>query len=177
MTNKLIDEMAYLSVAVFFLYETRLSLGRERWRGYIAFGFISALLCAYSSIPSLIYYFVKRNAISMSLYETALTLTLFVFITTRTLMTGDLIKDKISPKIQLLIDASDARSEEISANAITEAEAESTEACDEIENQITISDIADVEKNGEDVTEEKELEEQKQELVEQIDNLATQEDG
>lgn len=174
--NKLIDEMAYLSVSVFFLYETRLSLGRERWRGYIAFGFIGALLCAYSSIPSLIYYFVKRQAISISLYETALTLTLFVFITVRALLTGDLTKDKTSPKVQLLIDASDARSEEILANAIvTEPENEGT--CDEIENQIAISDIADIDRTEEDIAKENEVEEQKQELIEQIDRLSTQEDG
>ena len=48
---KITDQMAYLFAAVFFLYETRLSLGREKWRGYIAFGFIAAMLTAYSVVP------------------------------------------------------------------------------------------------------------------------------
>ena len=47
--NKIVDQMAFLSSAIFFLYEIRISLGRARWRGYICFGFLASLLLAYFS--------------------------------------------------------------------------------------------------------------------------------
>ncbi len=88
--NKLIDQLAYLSAALFFLYESRISLGREKWRGYVAFGLIASLLTAYSSIPALITYFVKGRIISNSIEESVLTATLFLFITSRLLLTASI---------------------------------------------------------------------------------------
>ncbi len=81
--NRLIDQMAYLFSALFFLYEARISLGREKWRGYCAFGLIAAACTAYSSIPTLVVYFVRGELLSVSLEETLLTLSLFIFITAR----------------------------------------------------------------------------------------------
>lgn len=111
--NKSLDEMAYLASALFFLYETRLSLGREKWRAYISFGFIASLLTAYSSIPSLIIYFKEDRIISNSIYETSLTLALFIFISSRLLLTLSLIEDKPSEIAKILDFASKKRSEEI----------------------------------------------------------------
>ena len=61
--NKLTDQLAFLFAALFFLYESRISLGRERWRAYVGFGLLAAAFCAYSSIPSLIVYFAKGKII------------------------------------------------------------------------------------------------------------------
>ena len=81
--NKLIDMLAYLFASIFFLYEARLSLGRDMWRPYIAFGLIGALLTGYSALPSLIIYFANGEVISNSVAENTLSLTLCIFITAR----------------------------------------------------------------------------------------------
>ena len=78
--NRFVDEMAYLSAAVFFLFEARIPLGRTKWRGYVAFGLVASLLCSYSSIPSLILYFVNQSVLSESIIESLLTLTLEILI-------------------------------------------------------------------------------------------------
>ena len=146
--NKIVDQMAYLFAAVFFLYETRLSLGREKWRSYIAFGFIGALICAYSSIPSIIIYFANGKVISNSIYESTLSFALFIFILSRLLLTGNLIEDSESSTVSAIAARANAR--ELELNPIIETpevidisgEAlEATEAIDGDENQITIDDL------------------------------------
>lgn len=120
--TKIVDQMAYLFASVFFLYETRLSLGRERWREYISFGFISAMLTAYSSIPTIILYIAEGKLLSHSIYESALALSLFIFITARILLTGELIEDKPSPLAESLISAANSRNAELLAKETPDAE-------------------------------------------------------
>ena len=172
--NKLVDEMAYLFAAAFFLYETRLTLGRALWRGYIAFGFVAALLCAYSSIPSIIYYMVEKKQICNSIYESVLTLCLFLFISARTLLTGELIIDKVSPKLDIIITAANEREKAVKEREEKESELQSSE---ELENQIAISEISDIDETEEDRNRAREEEERKRELIDRIENLSTQEDG
>ena len=88
--NKLVDQMAYLFSAVFFLFETRIYLGRTKWRPYVASGLAATLLCAYSAIPSLIIYFANGYTVSDSIIESVLTLTLSVYICSRVLQTRSL---------------------------------------------------------------------------------------
>ena len=88
--NRLIDELAYLSAALFFLFEARIPLGRAKWRAYISFGLIATLLCSYSAVPCLIYYLVNGYMISESIYETVLTLALAIFICSKVLQTRSL---------------------------------------------------------------------------------------
>jgi len=152
--NKTVDEMALLFAAIFFLYETRLSIGREKWRGYVSFGFIAALISGYSAIPSLIVYFVKGEIISNSIYETALMLTLFIFITARLILTGGLTEDKECKTVSALIRFAEYRNEiinpisdessvvDISGEELTEAE-KSEAISENDENQITIYDAED----------------------------------
>ena len=102
--NKITDQMAYLFSALFFLYEARISLGRERWRGYCVFGLAAAACAAYSSIPSLILYFAKGTLLSKSLEETVLTLSLFIFITARVVMTITLRDTEKNGKIAVIED-------------------------------------------------------------------------
>lgn len=146
--NKVLDQMAYLFAAVFFLYETRLSMKREKWRLYIAFGFIAAAISAYSAIPSLIVYFAKGKTVSDSIYEIALTLALFIFIISRVLLTGELIEDRKSGIASTFIAFAKKRDEELnplpSTASVVEITGESlaeSEEDFEDESQITIDDV------------------------------------
>ena len=100
--NKVTDQMAYLFFALFFLYEIRISLGRECWGLYTAFGFIAATLGAYSSLPTVIYYFAGNEIISASVAECALTLTVTFFIVSRVILATTLREDKASESVALL---------------------------------------------------------------------------
>jgi hypothetical protein len=111
--NKQLDQFAYLLTAVFFLYETRLSFGRERWRHYIAFGFIASLVTAYSAFPSLIFYFATGTVTQNTVYELALTVAAFIFITSRVFLTGSLIENKESNTALALIKNHEARDKQI----------------------------------------------------------------
>lgn len=111
--NKIIDQMAYFSAAIFLLYETRISLGRDMWKPYISFGLISALLCAYSAIPAVILYFAKGDIISNSITETVLTLTLFVYIVAKLILTLSLPSDECCKFAETIEKMAKAREEEL----------------------------------------------------------------
>ena len=132
--NKIVDQMAYLFSALFFLYETRLSLGRERWKSYIAFGFIASLISAYASIPSTIYYFVTGEFTSNSIYETALTLSIFIFITARLFLTSELIEDTPSDTVTSLIKFAEARDAEVNPQKPEIVDVTGEDITDEDEN-------------------------------------------
>jgi len=143
---KTVDILTYAFTAVFFLYEIRLSLGREKWKAYIIFGFIAATLCAYSSIPTLITYFVTGKVISNSIYETVLTLTICLFIVMKLLLTDRLIEKKEAPFIEKLKAAASKRDAEIhpaiSVTSEEDVEDDETEiGIEPDENQISILDI------------------------------------
>lgn len=91
---KLSSQMAFLFSSLFFLYEARISLGRELWRGYAVFGLFAMLLCAYASIPNLIVYFVRGVTLSLNIEESLLLLSLFIFIASRLILTASLPEDK-----------------------------------------------------------------------------------
>ncbi len=91
--NRFVDQMAYLSAAVFFLFEARIPLGRTKWRGYVAFGLVAALLCTYSAIPSLILYFVNQSVLSESIFESLLTLTIAILVFSKLLQFKKLTPD------------------------------------------------------------------------------------
>ena len=101
-TNKLADQLAYLFSSIFFLYEARISLGRDKWRAYGAFGLIAALFTAYSSIPSLITYLINGEIISNSIEENILTFTLFIFITARLILLATVKEKSGSPIIDAM---------------------------------------------------------------------------
>lgn len=111
--NKIIDQMAYFSAAIFFLFETRIALGRDLWKPYIAFGLISALITGYSSIPALIYYFVNGASISDSITETVLTLTLFIYICVKIILTRKLPDDSICKMASAIERMAEAREKEL----------------------------------------------------------------
>ena len=100
--NKIVDQMAYLFTAVFLLYEIRISLGRECWNLYSAFGMVAALLSAYSAVPSVIAYFAKGTTLSHSIYESALTLCICIFIICRVICAENLYEDKESELVTMI---------------------------------------------------------------------------
>ena len=166
--TKIVDQLALLFSAVFFLYEARLSLGREKWRGYISFGFVAALLTAYSSIPTLITYFAKSDfkdgeifCLSNNIYESALTFSLFIFITARLILTSSLIERKESPAVSAIIAFAEKRAADIAPIS------EETVSEENEDNQITIDELS----------EPCEAEAESAELDESVDTQNTEEDG
>ncbi len=83
--NKVTDQLAFISAAIFFLFESRICLGRAKWRGYVAFGLIASLLCAYSSVPTLIYYISKGQLVSDSLAQSVLAFAMSILICVKVL--------------------------------------------------------------------------------------------
>lgn len=118
--NKITDQMAYVFSALFFLFEARISLGRQKWNWYAAFGLAAAALSLYSAIPSLITYFVKGEIISASLEENLLTLSLFVFITTRLAVTAMLPENKETAGVTALRTAAEERRSAMKSGEIQE---------------------------------------------------------
>ena len=114
--NKIIDQLAYLFSAMFFLFETRIPLGRAYWRPYIAFGFAASLLTAYSALPALVLYFYNGYVISDSICESATTLALCIFITARVILTSVLHDDVQCPAAAAVSELANARIEEIAEN-------------------------------------------------------------
>ncbi len=91
--NKIIDQMAILFASIFFLYEARISLGREMWRAYSGFGLAAFALLSYSAIPTIIIYFAKGTLISASLEAAMLALALALFIFLRVCLVSFMYAD------------------------------------------------------------------------------------
>ena len=142
---RIVDQMAYISAALFFIGEVRLFLGREIWKLYTAFGMIAMILCAFSAVPALIYYFGNAYSVedythlSKSIAETALTLALFFFIAVRTFKVAFLNSDEPGPVAKTVSDIIDAKKEET---------AESIDQEGDNENQISIDDIISAENSA-----------------------------
>lgn len=115
-TAKLTDQTAFVLAALFFLYETRISLGQERWPLYTAFGFVSSLLCAYSSIPSLILYFFEGKIISNSIEESFTVFFLFLYIFSRTVLSLLLRSEKATPFMAALHEDAKRLADAVAAN-------------------------------------------------------------
>lgn len=131
---KVLDEMAYVFTSVFFLFETRISLGRDKWGAYLAFGMTASLLTAVSSLPALILYFTRGAVITHTLTEAVLTFTLFVFTSARVLHALSLRADKKSPLAEL----SEIMAEEKTENSL-EAETEADTSDDSEPDNYTMT--------------------------------------
>ena len=107
--NRLIDQLTYIFSALFFLYEARISLGREKWRGYCVFGLSASACAAYSALPTLIVYLTKGELLSISIEETVLTLSLFIFITARIILAIWLSEAEKNKKIAAIEDFAEQR--------------------------------------------------------------------
>ncbi len=108
-SGKIINQTAFLFSAVFLLYEARISLGREMWRAYGAFGLAASALTAYASVPAILTYYVNGVLLSSakgsirSLEEYIVLLALFVYITARLCVHAS-IKGKTESKLLSAMD-------------------------------------------------------------------------
>ncbi len=143
--NKLVDQMAYLFSALFFLYEARISLGREKWRPYSAFGLVAMLLCFYSAIPALIAYQVAGITLSVGVEIYVFTLLIGLFILARLCLTATLSEDGENRAMTGLREYAEARQASLTSN---EHEVEDGE-------QITFEELMEFDK-GDDIVEDDE---------------------
>lgn len=121
--NKLCSQMSFLFSALFFIYETRISLGREKWRAYATFGLMAFMLTAYSSVPALITYFAAGETISLFIEENVFALTLMLFIGARLLITVFLPEDRENKSVLAMKEAAQARRAEVTLTETRFAEA------------------------------------------------------
>ncbi len=112
-STKTVDQLAYLFAAIFFLYEARISLGREMWRGYSAFGLVALLIGVYSSLPAILAYFIKGYTVSRSLEASMLTLSISFFILMRLVLVTRLRHEGESAAMSSLRVSAEAREEMI----------------------------------------------------------------
>ena len=126
------EEMAYLFAAIFFLYESRISLGREMWRPYIAFGMLSALLTAYASIPAVITYLARGEIISSTFESAIFLLALTVFIMARLFLLVSVSYDGISKEMKALAEFAASRQDALDRPAIEDG------------TQISIEELIDI---------------------------------
>ena len=137
--------MAFLFFSLFFLYETRLSLGREKWHLYVAFAFISSIISAYASIPALIVYIIKGDVIGISIYETVLVFAFFIFSTFKLFLVGELVPERGSNVVNKLIASATERIHELKP---AEPAEEKIEELDENQFSILGTDAENEESQG-----------------------------
>ena len=119
-SSKVLRLITFIVSALFFLYEARISIGREMWRIYTAFGLASAALCAYTSIPGIITYYTSKNLISanneyslVSIEEYLLILALFIFIVARLCVALSIREEKENELIKALADYAENREQKV----------------------------------------------------------------
>lgn len=103
--GRITDITAYLLFAIFMLYETRLSMGREVRAAYNAFGLSALAVTAYSAIPSIITYLARGEIVSHSIGETVVTLTMLLFVLLRLISSFFLFEEKESPLVTSIREA------------------------------------------------------------------------
>ena len=82
--QKIATEMAAVAASVFLLEETRVALGKERCRIYLALGIATTIVSAYAALPAISVYIIKGRIISHSWGELAVLASVLVFAACRT---------------------------------------------------------------------------------------------
>lgn len=82
--TKICDQVAYIACSVFFLLETRASLGRVPFAIYATGGLAASLLTAYSAIPSLLVYLFEGRLIPNRLEDLLVLVMLSAYVFCRT---------------------------------------------------------------------------------------------
>lgn len=136
--NKATDQLAFIALSIFFLYETRISLGRPIWKLYVSFGLIAANLAFFSSIPSLIYYFVNGASdsavLSAGIPENVLAFVLGIYVLCRLWLVVTLAPDETCEVALAIEKMAKARIEEInSSKAQDENETEKISAAESLD--------------------------------------------
>ena len=137
---KVADEIAFLSAALFMLSETRVSLGRARWKDYFIFGAVSAVLSGYASLPALVTYITRGEVISASIQQSLLLFAFMLFSVLKLINALLLDRDRASSFVTAI--DSDA--------IVSEAESEPKEDGElTAPPQLSIDDIEEPERQGE----------------------------
>lgn len=137
---KVADEMAFLSAALFMLSETRLSLGRARWKDYFIFAAVSAVLSGYASLPALVTYILRGEIISASIQQSLLLFAFTLFSVLKLINAIMLDRNRASSFVTAIDKDALASDEE----KTPEDDAERTEP-----PQLSIDDIEESERQGE----------------------------
>jgi hypothetical protein len=118
--SKVLRQITFMICAAFFVFEARISLGREKWRLYTAFGLVAASLTAYASIPAIVTYYINGEIINASsvkslasLEEYVLLLALFIFIVSRLCLTVFLREEKENALVKALGEYAKEREERV----------------------------------------------------------------
>ncbi len=149
---KLVDQLAYVFAAIFFLYETRISLGCEHWPLYTAIGFAASLMCAYAAIPSALVYFFDAHLISNSLEEIFVTFFLFAYIFCRTVLSLFLKGEHPTPLMAALHEDAKKLSDEVASHGPLPFEPAPEVAPVE---EVAPTEESEAKNEGEDIPEEK----------------------
>ena len=119
-STKTLRQTAFIFIAIFLLFEARISLGREKWRLYTVFGLVSSVLAAYTSIPAIITYFVHKEILSSAGYKSLATLeeyiflfAMFIFTVARLCLTANLNENKKNELVEALKSIALARASEV----------------------------------------------------------------
>lgn len=103
--QKSLTVLSLIFGSVFFLYETRISIGRSKWHSYVAFGLSSAALLYYTSIPAIIYYFTTGSLTpGSSLIQLIVMLALAIYVTLRVFLIAYAPEDEISELTDAILD-------------------------------------------------------------------------
>lgn len=102
--QKILTEVTALAAALFMLEETRISLGKERWRGYFTLGTITAVLALYTSIPAFLVYIFREKVIASGTSELVFILALLVLSISR-LAHAIKLPDGAPSRLAMAIDA------------------------------------------------------------------------
>ena len=129
-SSKVLRLTAFLLASIFFLYEARISLGREMWRIYTTFGLVAASLCAYVSIPAIVTYYVKGALVSSASSKSLVTIeeyivlfALFLFIVAKLYVTISLHEEKENAFIKALANYANDRESKVKESSERHQEA------------------------------------------------------
>lgn len=110
---ELSEEMTFIALMLYFLYEVRISLGKQRQTLYVTFAMIGGILCSYCVIPTLIYYIASGRLLASSLTSFLLLCGTLAFILLRLALFEKSPTDAPIPLVEQLMTVAKAREEEV----------------------------------------------------------------
>ena len=110
---ELSEEMTFIALMLYFLYEVRISLGKQKQNLYVTFALIGGILCSYCVIPTLIYYIASGCLLASSLTAFLLLCGTLAFITMRLALFEKSPTDAPIPLVEQLLTVAKAREEEV----------------------------------------------------------------
>ncbi len=110
---ELCEEMTWIALMLYFLYEVRIALGKQKQNLYVSFAMIGGLLCAYNVIPTFIYYIATGRLLASSFTAFLLLCGTLAFILMRLALFAKSPVDAPIPLVENLLKLARAREEEV----------------------------------------------------------------